>query len=124
MRRTVAVGVGGLLALASSLGGCSEADMERRAREAAEEMQASIPNVHARAKEQQATPADIKAAQQALTAVHEYMGEIHGELDAVTINAIQAFQRSHHLEDDGVLTAETRRLLKEVASAGKTPQNK
>lgn len=93
---------------------CSEDSVERRARDAAEKIQGSIPNQMAIALAQEATPEEIKQAQQALTAVKEYMGEINGKLDPVTINAIQAFQRTHGLDDDGILDAETKRLLAEV----------
>lgn len=78
-------------------------------------MRESIPDVHARAAAQNASASDIRLAQRALTAVHEYQGEIHGELDRVTINAIQAFQRSHGLADDGMLDRQTLERLRVIA---------
>lgn len=96
------------------LGGCSDADVESRAREAAEKIKESMPDVEAKAMAQKTTPEDVKLAQQALTAVHEYMGEIHGELDAVTVNAIQAFQKTHGLKADGLLSDKTKSLLREA----------
>lgn len=92
--------------------GCDEAERERRARDAAESMKRSIPDVHARALEQQATTAEIELAQRALTAEKEYMGPINGKLDRVTVNAIQAFQRRHELADDGILEGKTLDLLR------------
>lgn len=103
-----AVVVAALLGVA----GCSEADTERRVREAAEKVRDSIPDVHARAAAQKVAESDVRLAQQALTQVHEYQGEIHGELDRVTINAIQAFQRTHGLPDDGMLDGRTLALLR------------
>jgi len=98
-----------LLAVAAS---CSDAETERRAREAAEQVRSSIPDVQARALEQKVTAEDVRLAQAALTAAKEYQGEINGELDRVTINAIQAFQRAHGRRDDGILDPETLNLLR------------
>lgn len=94
---------------------CTEEGIEQRAREAADKMRESIPDVHARAAAQNASVDDIRLAQRALTAEHEYQGEIHGELDRVTINAIQAFQRTHGLADDGILDRRTLELLRDAA---------
>lgn len=102
------------LCLTLQLGGCSDADVETRAREAAEKIKESMPDVEAKAMAQKTTPEDVKLAQQALTAVHEYMGEINGELDAITVNAIQAFQKTHGLKADGLLTEKTKSLLREA----------
>jgi peptidoglycan hydrolase-like protein with peptidoglycan-binding domain len=46
--------------------------------------------------------------------VHEYLGEVNGKLDSVTVNAIQAFQRSRGLRDDGLLDERTKRELRAV----------
>jgi peptidoglycan hydrolase-like protein with peptidoglycan-binding domain len=100
------------LALAFATSGCDDAERERRAREAAEQMKESIPDVHAHALEQAATPEDIELAQRALTAEKEYMGPIDGKLDRVTVNAIQAFQRRHDLADNGILAGRTLELLR------------
>lgn len=114
--------MGGLLLVGAVLllvgaAACSDEGIERRAREAADMMRESIPDVHARAAAQDADPETIKLAQRALTAAHEYQGEIHGELDRVTINAIQAFQRTHGLDDDGILDRKTLALLRAAAPA-------
>jgi peptidoglycan hydrolase-like protein with peptidoglycan-binding domain len=104
-----------LLLAAALLAGCSEADTERRGRETFEKVQESMPNRVAVALAQKATPEDVTAAQKSLTALKEYMGEINGKLDMVTINAIQSFQRSQGLEDDGLLDEKTKKLLAEAA---------
>ncbi len=93
---------------------CSDEGIEERARELQEKVQSSLQNRMAAALAQEATAEDVKMAQQALTAQKEYMGEINGKLDAVTVNAIQAFQRAKGLEDDGILNAETKKLLAEA----------
>ena len=74
-----------------------------RAREAAEKIKESIPDVEARALAQKTTPEQVKQAQEALKKVHEYLGEANGKLDAVTVNSIEAFQRAHGLKADGIL---------------------
>ena len=93
---------------------CNEETGELRAREALEKMQSSIQDPMAIALAQKTTPEEIKQAQTALTGLKEYMGEINGKLDSVTVNAIEAFQRSRGLEDDGILDAETKKLLAEA----------
>jgi peptidoglycan hydrolase-like protein with peptidoglycan-binding domain len=93
------------------LAACNSQSAEERARETQEKIMESIPDVVAKALAQKTTPEDVKQAQQALTAVNEYMGPVDGKLDGVTVNSIQAFQRSHGLTDDGILTEKTKRLL-------------
>jgi len=105
---TVVLLLGGCLGVVA----CDEQSVEQRARDAREKVLGSIPNRMAVALAQKATPEEIKQAQQSLTVVKEYMGEINGQLDAVTVNAIQAFQRAHGLTDDGILSAETKKLLR------------
>ncbi len=99
------------------LGGC-ETDTEARARKAAEKIKESIPDVQARALAQPVTEEDVRLAQTALRAVHEYLGEINGKLDSVTVNAIQAFQRSRGLRDDGILDERTKQELRAVLESG------
>ncbi len=103
------------VACALSVGalGC-QGDTEARAREAAEKIKASIPDVQARALAQKVSEEEVREAQQALQVVKEYMGEVNGELDAITVNAIQAFQRSRGLRDDGILDDRTKRELRKV----------
>jgi peptidoglycan hydrolase-like protein with peptidoglycan-binding domain len=98
---------------------CSKQDQEERAREAAEKIKASIPDVDAIALAQKVSPADIKTAQEELTKLNEYQGEINGTLDSVTVNAIEAFQREHGLSSNGLLSDETTRLMREAAQAVK-----
>jgi len=93
--------------------GCSKESTERRAREAAEKIKESIPDVEAKALEQKVSADQVSAAQKALTAAHEYQDEVNGKLDSVTINAIEAFQRTHGLQGNGILDEKTQRLLNE-----------
>ena len=58
--------------------------------------------------------------QKNLTVINEYQGEIDGKLDSVTVNAIQAFQRTAGLKDDGLITAATRQKLAAAAAQGKS----
>lgn len=105
---------GTVLLLGLLAAGCDEAERERRARAAAEHMKESIPDVHAHALEQAATTAEIELAQRALAQEKEYMGPVDGKLDRVLINAVQAFQRRHGLEDDGILAGRTLELLRAI----------
>ena len=100
------------------LAGCSGKDTETRAREAAEKIKASIPDVEAAALEQKLPPGDVKMAQEVLTKLDEYQGEITGSLDLVTVNAIEAFQRGRGFKANGLLTPETKQALRDAA-AGK-----
>jgi peptidoglycan hydrolase-like protein with peptidoglycan-binding domain len=105
------------LAFAACLAACDSESSEQRARAAAEKIQSSIPNQLAVALKQKASPENVKEAQEALTLAKEYMGEVDGDLDVVTVNAIQAFQRRNGLQDDGILDDETTRLLRQVKTA-------
>ena len=95
---------------------CSNKTVEERARDTLEKMQASMVDVEAIALEQKADPAVISEVQRNLTAINEYQGEINGKLDSVTVNAIQDFQRTVGLKDDGIITDTTRQKL--AAAAG------
>jgi len=114
--RSRIVVVGLLLGCCLGAVACDDQSVERRARDAQAKMQGAIPNRMAIALAQEATPEEIKQAQQSLTVLNEYMGAVDGQLDPVTVNAIQAFQRAHGLTDDGILTAETKKLLAEAGS--------
>jgi peptidoglycan hydrolase-like protein with peptidoglycan-binding domain len=110
--------LGALVALA--VGGCSRQTIEEKARDTLEKIQKSMVDVEAIALEQKA-PADVVSeVQRNLTAIHEYQGEINGKLDSVTVNAIQAFQRTAGLKDDGIISETTRKKL--AAAAGPAPQ--
>ncbi len=74
-------------------------------------------DVEAIALEQKADPATVTEVQRNLTAISEYQGEITGKLDSVTVNAIQAFQRSAGLQDNGIIDATTRAKLAAAAKA-------
>ena len=95
--------------------GCTKQSVEDRAREQAEKIQRSMVDVEAVALEQPA-PADVVSeVQRHLTAINEYQGEINGTLDSVTINAIQSFQRTAGLKDNGIITPKTREKLTDAA---------
>lgn len=111
----------GALILAAFVAGC-QGDTEARARQAAEKIKESIPDVQGRALEQRATEEEVREAQRALRIVKEYLGEVNGTLDPVTVNAIQAFQRARGLRDDGILNERTKRELRKVLAAA--PQAK
>jgi len=105
------------------LGACSQRSTEERGREALEKIKESIPDIEARALEQKVSAEDVKQAQQALKVLNEYLGDATGTLDSVTVNAIEAFQRSSGLEADGMLTEKTQRLLKEAAARASAAQS-
>jgi peptidoglycan hydrolase-like protein with peptidoglycan-binding domain len=73
---------------------CGGPSMEERARAAAEEIKKGAADPGEAALDQKLDKALVRQVQQALSARHEYMGEINGVLDGVTVNAVQAFQRS------------------------------
>ena len=112
-----AVGFAVLAALSTMA--CSRQTVEERARETAEKIQKSMVDVEAVALEQKAAPDVVTEVQRNLTVINEYQGEINGKLDSVTINAIQSFQRTAGLKDDGIITTATREKL---AAAAKQPQ--
>lgn len=97
-----------------ALAACKGKSAEVRAREQLEKMKESVPDTEAKALEQKATPEEVRMAQTGLKAAGEYLGDVNGQLDAVTVNAIEAFQRSHGLKDNGLLNERTRRLLQAV----------
>ena len=94
--------------------------VEDRAREQAEKIQRGMVDVEAVALEQKAPAEVVSEVQRNLTAINEYQGEINGTIDSVTVNAIQAFQRTAGLKDDGIITDKTREKL--AAAAAKAPK--
>jgi len=98
------------------LTGCSKQSVEERAREQAEKIQKEMGDPDADALAQPADPSVISDAQRQLTVINEYQGEIDGKLDSVTVNAIQSFQRTAGLKDNGMLTADTRTKLAAAAA--------
>jgi len=103
-----------MVTAALMLAACNGQSAEMRARAQAEKMKESIPDVEAKALAQKVTPDEIRKAQEALKGVNEYLGEVNGQLDAVTVNAIEAFQRAHGLKGNGILDDKTQRWLQEV----------
>jgi peptidoglycan hydrolase-like protein with peptidoglycan-binding domain len=100
--------------LAVPLLGCK--DTQTRTREAEEKMRAQLKDPMADALAQKLPAEKVKEAQEHLITVHEYLGEANGVLDSVTVNAIQAFQAAHGLENNGMLTDQTLTKLRDVAS--------
>ena len=111
MRRTVLMAV-----VLAFLAACSGKDAETRAREAEKKIKESIPDVVGAAMAQKVTPEQVKQAQEELKVLSEYLDEPSGTLDAVTVSAIQAFQRTEGLKADGMLNEKTMRLLQEAAA--------
>jgi len=97
-----------------TLAGCTGGNEEQRGREALEKIKESLPDVEAKALAQKVSPDTVREAQEALKASNEYLGDVNGKLDSVTVNAIEAFQRSHGLRDDGILNDKTLRALRDV----------
>jgi peptidoglycan hydrolase-like protein with peptidoglycan-binding domain len=100
--------------------GCSKQSVEERARAEAEKIQKDIGDPDAAALAQQVDPAVVKEAQRQLTAINEYQGAVDGTIDSVTVNAIQSFQRTAGLKDDGMLTPDTRSKLAAAAAQSAT----
>ncbi len=109
-----------VLVLLAACSGCSKQDVEARGRDAAEKIKASIPDVESVALEQKTSPADIKAVQEQLARLNEYQGEADGKIDSVTVNAIEAFQRTQGLKANGLLTDDTKKHLQEAAAHAKS----
>lgn len=101
-----------LLAIATAMG-CSGSSVEDRARAAAEQVRQSINDVDGPALEQKLDPQLVREIQQRLQQRKEYMGDVTGEFDSVTLNALQAFQRSVGLPDDGFVDQRTLAALRE-----------
>ncbi len=120
-RRFAAVLVASMLAAA-----CSSADpevtsksMEARMREIEQRMKDSMPKTQENALAQKVDAAVVKTVQIQLQALSEYLDEPTGRMNMVTVNAIQAFQRSEGMPEDGLLGEETlKRLEAAAAKAG------
>ncbi len=101
----------------SSLVACSGQIAEEKARAAAEAIKDAIKPLDHAALDQDAPPATVERIQRELTVLHEYQGPITGKLDSVTINALEAFQRSEGFTPDGVLDENTLQALSAAAKA-------
>jgi peptidoglycan hydrolase-like protein with peptidoglycan-binding domain len=117
MRRTL------IILTLTVVAACTGKDAETRAREAEKKIKESIPDVVGAALAQKATPEEIKQVQEELKVLSEYLGEPTGQLDAVTVSAIQAFQRTQGIKADGILTDKTLRLLQEAAAKAQPKQS-
>jgi peptidoglycan hydrolase-like protein with peptidoglycan-binding domain len=104
------------LLVAAATVGCNRQSVEERAKATLEKIQKGMVDVEAVALEQKTDAATVTEVQRNLTAISEYQGEINGKLDSVTINAIQAFQRSAGIKDDGIIAGPTREKLAAAAA--------
>ena len=105
------------LALIAALPACTGEMSAEREREAEKQVKESLgPDIEAIAVAQPIDEAVAKEVQQNLTTLHEYQGELSGKFDAVTVNAIQAFQRTAGLKDNGIVDAHTRERLQAAAT--------
>jgi peptidoglycan hydrolase-like protein with peptidoglycan-binding domain len=100
--------------LAAPVLGCKDA--KTRAIEAEAKIREQLKDPMADALAQKLPAEKVKEAQEHLIVVREYLGEADGVLDSVTVNAIQAFQDSHGLPNNGMLTDQTLIKLREAAS--------
>jgi peptidoglycan hydrolase-like protein with peptidoglycan-binding domain len=110
----------GSLALLVAVSACSHQTAEERARATAEKLTKSIIDVEAIALDQTVDAGVVTEVQTNLTKINEYQGEINGKLDSVTVNAIQAFQRTAGVKDDGIITDATRQKLAAAAGQAKS----
>jgi peptidoglycan hydrolase-like protein with peptidoglycan-binding domain len=112
-RRLLAVA---LLSSIAALAACSDPDPKLMAKAAEERAKASMKPVDQEGFTQKVDPETVKQVQTELTKIYEYMGPVNGKLDAVTLNAVEAFQRNQGLHPDGVLNKKTLDLLAEAAA--------
>ncbi len=104
-------------ALAVAALSCSGDLTEEKARLAAERAREGLQPLDAGAMEQDLDAATVEKVQKQLTTLNEYMGPITGKLDPVTLNALEAFQRSHDITPDGRFNPETLDALDAAANA-------
>lgn len=110
----------GVCAVTLLFSSCGSRSIEDRAREAEKATKDSFgPDLETVAMAQPIDAAVAKEVQQNLTLINEYQGEVNGKLDSVTVNAIQAFQRTVGLKDNGIVDEPTRTALQAAAAAAK-----
>ncbi len=112
-------GAAGALIVSAVAMGCTSEGAARRAKEAAERIKAQMTDPQAEALAQKAPAETVKEAQSYLQTLHEYLGDLDGKLDSVTVNAVEAFQTAHGMDPDGLLTASTMERLREAAAVEK-----
>jgi len=110
------VSVAAVVPLLLFAGGCSRDSVTERAEQAAQEVRESLRDPDAPALAQKAPPQTVREVQDALRKLNEYQGETTGELDRVTINAVEAFQRTAGLPDNGMLDQRTLQRLRAAAA--------
>ena len=67
---------------------------------------------------------DIRNLQKALKDIGIYTGELTGDYDLMTKNAIEEFQNKFHIDVDGVVGEETWRVLGDIITSIKTASEK
>ena len=98
--------------------GTTSKAMEQRMREIEKRMKDSMPKTQQIALAQKTDATVVTKVQQQLKVLNEYQEATpSGKIDMVTVNAIEAFQRSAGLKEDGLLDDETLRKLEEAAKA-------
>lgn len=107
------------LVFALAVSACGGQNMESRARAAGDDVARSIRGSDDNALAQQADSTLVREVQAKLRDLDEYLGPLDGQLDPVTLNALQSFQRSQGLPDDGMLDATTLARLRTAAPARK-----
>jgi peptidoglycan hydrolase-like protein with peptidoglycan-binding domain len=105
------------LAAAATLSSACHGPDAESGRAAAEAMQRSFVDIDGPALAQPVDAKTVADVQRQLAVLNEYQGAVDGQIDAVLVNAIQAFQRTAGLKDDGLLTTETLRRLAQAAAA-------
>ena len=101
------------------ISGCSSELSEEKARAAADRARDSIKPLDHGAMEQRIPPETVKKVQEELIVLKEYMGPVTGKLDVVTLNALEAFQRSQGILADGQFNDRTLQALEQVAQQAK-----
>ncbi len=116
--------IGVLYAVGLAFSGCdssgtpqkTSATSEARQREIERRIKDSLPKTEEIALAQTVDAETVRTVQGELRTLHEYMDEPSGKLDAVTVNAVEAFQRRAGLRDDGLLDPRTRDALTRAAA--------
>jgi peptidoglycan hydrolase-like protein with peptidoglycan-binding domain len=113
MHRSLAIAIGLALVVTAA---CTKEGAATRARDAADRIRSQIKDVQAEALAQAVSPETVREAQQHLQVLREYLGEVNGKLDMVTVNAVQAFQTAQGMEADGLITDRTMERLRQAAA--------
>lgn len=105
----------GLLGCQSSSPEESAKALEARMKAIEKRMKDSMPKTQELALQQKVDPEVVKKVQEELRTLKEYLDDPTGNIDFVTVNAVEAFQRRMGLTDGGQLDAKTLELLESEA---------